>query len=73
MRVFGIILIVLGVLALVYQGITYTTKEEIVDAGPIDVTTTKKETVPLPPIIGGLALAIGVALVVAGGGRRHAA
>lgn len=62
----GIVLIVLGVLALAYQGITYTRRENVVDMGPMHVTTETKERIPLPPILGGLALVGGVVLVVAG-------
>jgi uncharacterized membrane protein len=62
----GIILIAIGVVALAYQGITYTTREKIVDIGPIQATRESKHTVPLPPLLGGLALAGGIALVVAG-------
>jgi uncharacterized membrane protein len=60
----GIALIVLGVIALAYQGITYTTREKVVDLGPLKVTAQKEKTIPLPPILGGLALAGGIALVV---------
>ena len=60
----GIVLIVLGVIALAYQGITYTTREKVVDLGPLKVTAQKENTIPLPPILGGLALAGGIALVV---------
>jgi len=60
----GIALIVLGLIALVYQGITYTTSEKVVDLGPLKVTTQKEKTIPLPPILGGLALAGGIVLVV---------
>ena len=62
----GIILIVLGVVALSYQGFTYTTKEKIIDIGPIKATQEKEHAVPLPPILGGLALAGGIALLVMG-------
>ena len=62
----GIILIVLGALALVYQGITYTSREKIIDIGPVQATADKEKTIPLPPIVGGLALIGGVALVIAG-------
>ena len=60
----GIALIVLGVIALAYQGITYTTREKVVDLGPLKVTAQKEKTIPLPPILGGLALAGGIVLVV---------
>jgi hypothetical protein len=67
--VMGLILIVLGVIALAYQGFSYTTREKAVDLGPIEITTEQKKTVPISPILGGLALAGGVVLVVAGGRR----
>jgi hypothetical protein len=62
----GIALIVLGVMALAYQGITYTSREKIIDIGPIQATHDTKKTIPLPPILGGLALAGGIVLVVVG-------
>ncbi|MGA3280838.1 MAG: DUF3185 domain-containing protein [Smithella sp.] len=65
--IIGIILIVIGVIALAYQGITYTTREKVVDIGPIQMTADKTKTIPLPPIVGGIALLGGIVLVVAGG------
>ena len=62
----GITLIVLGALALAYQGITYTTREKVLDIGPIEATKEERKTIPLPPLLGGIALASGVALVLAG-------
>jgi hypothetical protein len=62
----GILLVVLGALALAYQGITYTHRENIVDIGPIHATADKQEEIPLPPVLGGLALLAGVGLLVAG-------
>jgi len=50
--IFGILLILLGVIAFSYQGITYTKREKVLDIGPIYATAEKKETIPLPPIIG---------------------
>ena len=67
MTLIGVLLIVLGVVALAYQGITYTTREKVVDLGPIQATKETTKTIPLPPVLGGLALAGGVALVIAGG------
>ena len=64
LMVIGIALIVLGVIALAYQGITYTTREKVVDLGPLKVTAEKEKTIPLPPILGGLALAGGIVLVI---------
>jgi uncharacterized membrane protein len=62
----GILLVVLGVLALVYQGFSYTRQEKVVDIGPIHATADKQEHVPLPPIVGGLALASGAILLIMG-------
>ncbi len=62
----GIVLIVLGVVALAYQGITYTSRETIVDIGPIHATADTQKTIPLSPLLGGLALVGGIALVVVG-------
>ena len=67
--VIGVVLIVLGVVALAYQGITYTTQEKILEVGPLKATAEKKHTVPLPPIVGGLALTAGVILVAVGSRR----
>ncbi len=61
----GIALVALGLIALVYQGITYTTRENVVDLGPLKITAQKEKTIPLPPILGGVALAGGIVLVVA--------
>jgi hypothetical protein len=62
----GIALIILGVLALVYQGITYTTREKVIDLGPLKASVDKEKNIPLPPIVGVLALAGGVVLVIVG-------
>jgi uncharacterized membrane protein len=60
----GIILIVLGIVAFAYQGITYTTREKVVDLGPIQVSSETTKTLPLPPIVGGIALVGGIVLLV---------
>src|SRR5689334_9357353 len=62
----GIVLIALGVIALVYQGFTYTTRETVIDLGPIHATAEREKTFPLPPILGIVAIAGGVALMMAG-------
>ena len=62
----GIALIILGVLALAYQGITYTTREKVIDVGPLQASVDKKKSVPLPPIVGAAALAAGAVLVIVG-------
>jgi len=64
MKITGIILVVLGVLALAYQGIRYTTREKLIDIGPLKVTASERKTIPLPPIVGGIALAAGIALIL---------
>jgi hypothetical protein len=70
MRILAIVLIVFGVVALAYGGITYTRKEKVLDIGPIEATAEHRETVPLPPVLGGIALAGGIVLLVMGGRRR---
>ena len=65
--IIAFILIVLGIAAFVYQGITYTTREKVVDVGPIQMTAEKTKTIPLPPILGGIALVGGIVLLVVGG------
>ena len=62
----AIILIAIGVLSLGYQGFTYTTRERVIDAGPLKVDVDKQHTVPIAPIVGGVALAAGIALLVVG-------
>ena len=62
----GVALIILGVLALAYQGITYTTREKVIDLGPLTASVNKEKRIPLPPIIGVVALVGGVVLVIAG-------
>jgi len=64
--IIAVALIVLGIVALGYQGFTYTTKEKVVDLGPLEVTSETTKTFPLPPVVGIIALAGGVALLVIG-------
>jgi len=64
--IIAIILIALGIAALAYQGITYTTREKVVDLGPIQMTAEKTKTIPLPPILGAIALVGGIVLLVVG-------
>ncbi len=66
----GILLIVLGALALVYQGINYTRQKQVLDVGSIHLTAETHERIPLPPILGGLALVGGVVLLVVGAKGR---
>lgn len=60
----GIILVAIGVLALTYQGITYSSRGDTIDVGPLTITTREKKTLPLPPVLGVLALVGGVVLMV---------
>jgi len=64
--ILGIILVVLGIISFAYQGITYTTNKKVVDIGPVHATKQEHHTIPLPPILGGLALVGGIVLVIAG-------
>jgi hypothetical protein len=66
----GIVLIVLGALALTYQGINYTRQKNVIDLGSIHVTTETQERIPVPPALGALALIGGIALLVLGGRKK---
>lgn len=70
MVVIGVVLIIIGVAALAYQGITYTSREKVLDVGPIEATAEKQKTIPIPPIIGGVALAGGLLMVFVGARKR---
>jgi len=62
----GILLIVAGALVLVYQGINYTRQKKVIDVGSVHITREDHERIPLPPILGGLALIGGVVLLAMG-------
>jgi uncharacterized membrane protein len=62
----GIALIVLGIVAFAYQGISYTSREKVIDIGPLQASVDTKKTISLPPIFGGLVLVGGIVLVVVG-------
>ncbi len=62
----GIILIAIGIIALAYGGFSYTTREKVIDAGPVQVSADRQKSVPLPPILGGVCLVGGILLVLAG-------
>ena len=64
--ILGVALIVLGVVALLYQGITYTSRETVIDIGPIHATADREKTLPLSPVLGVVAVVGGVVLLVAG-------
>jgi len=69
-RNIGIILIVLGIAAFVFQGVSYTTEETVLDLGPVEVTKEEPNRIPLPPVLGAMALLGGVGLVAVGGRKR---
>lgn len=64
--IFGILLIMLGIAAFAYQSFTYTTTEKAIDLGPIQVTAEKEHTIPLPPIVGAVAIIGGVLFLIQG-------
>jgi hypothetical protein len=68
--VLGIVLVVLGILALIYQGFDYTRQKNVIDVGPIHATADTQEHVPLHPIVGGLALAAGAVLLAMGARQK---
>jgi hypothetical protein len=66
----GIVLVVLGTLALAYQGINYTRKKDVIDLGSLHVTTETQERIPIPPVLGGVALVGGIALLAIGARKK---
>ena len=70
MKIAAIALIIVGVIALAYGGISYTREKKVLDIGPIEATTKTRETIPLPPVLGVAAIAGGVVLLLAAGRRR---
>ena len=70
MRIAAIVLIVFGVIALAYGGISYTREKKVIDIGPIEATARTRETIPLPPVLGAAAIIGGIVMLVAGGRKR---
>ena len=70
MTIAGAMLVLLGVLALAYQGVNYTTRETIIDVGPLQATADRERTLPLPPVLGIVALVGGVVLLISGARKR---
>jgi len=62
----GVVLVALGVVALIYQGVNYTTRETVIDIGPLQATAERERTFPLPPVLGIAAVAGGVMLLITG-------
>jgi uncharacterized membrane protein YidH (DUF202 family) len=69
-RVAGVILIVIGVIAIAYGGITYTSRKKVLDIGPVQASKKEQKTIPVPPILGGVALVGGIGLLVLSNGSR---
>ena len=68
--IIGILLIVVGLVALLMGGFSYTKNDKVLDVGPLQATVQRKERVPIPPLLGGLAMAAGVALLLVGRKER---
>jgi hypothetical protein len=64
MMILGVILIILGAIALGYHGITYTTHEKVLQIGPLEATKKTEKTIPLPPVLGGAMLAVGIVIII---------
>ena len=66
LAIVGVILIAAGAMALFYRGIPYTSRDVVIDVGPLKATAESNKTWPVPPILGGLAIAGGVMLIIVG-------
>ena len=66
MKILGILLVAIGLVGLIYGGVTWTHREKVVDIGPLQVTHDREKSVPVPPIVGGVCLVAGVVLLVKG-------
>lgn len=64
MKILGIALVILGLVGLIYGGLSWTRRDTVIDAGPIEITADERETLPVPPIVGGVLLVAGVALLM---------
>jgi uncharacterized membrane protein YidH (DUF202 family) len=64
MKILGIVLVVVGMIALLYGGVSWTRRDKVLDAGPIEITTEKRESIPISPIAGGLMIVGGIALLL---------
>jgi hypothetical protein len=73
MKLVAIVLIALGLIGLIYGGITWTQREKVVDLGPLEVTREDRESLPVPPLVGGICLAAGVVLLISQSRRPRSA
>lgn len=69
MKIVGTILIVVGIIGLVYGGISWTDRDTVLDAGPLVIASEERESIPLPPILGAVCLVAGALMLFAGGRR----
>jgi uncharacterized membrane protein YidH (DUF202 family) len=69
-RIAAIVLIVIGIAALAWGGFSWTREKTVIDLGPIEATAETRETLPIPPVVGGIALVAGIVLLVLPAGRR---
>lgn len=63
-RIVGLVLVIVGLVSLLWGGISWTRERTVLDIGPVEARTEERETIPLPPILGGVALAAGAVLLV---------
>lgn len=70
MRILGVLLVAAGVLIFVYQGITYKTREKVLDVGALEITKKKEHRVPLSPILGGIVVLSGIVVLIVGERKR---
>lgn len=70
LRIIGVLLILIGLVALATGGFTYTHREKVIDIGPIQATAEKRDSIPLPPLLGGAALIAGVVVLVASARKK---
>ncbi len=71
MRILGVLLVVLGALGLWFRSIPYTTKEKVLEIGPVSASTELKKELDVPPVVSGSVLGVGVLLILVGGGRKR--
>jgi hypothetical protein len=69
-KIVGLVLVAIGMISLLWGGISWTHEETVVDLGPIEAKAQERETIPLPPLLGGIALVAGAILVLVPSGRR---
>jgi uncharacterized membrane protein YidH (DUF202 family) len=73
MKVLAVVLIALGLVGLIYGGVSWTQKEKVVDLGPVEINHEERKALPVPPIVGGICLVGGIALLVGTSRRTRSA